>query len=72
MPYSNKHDILIRQDDTDWQQWRVMRRLKSRVGVVKSSLQEWEVALKTARAHAKRTGGSVWRQVGNATPERVE
>lgn len=75
VPYNDEHDILIRRDErgsTEPEElWRVMWRVVSRVAV-RSPLQPWPVALEHARAHAKRTGGGVYRQVGRATPERVE
>ena len=75
MPYNDQHDILIRRDETGStrpeEQWRVMWRVVSRVAV-RSPLQPWAAALENARAHATRTGGGVYRQVGSATPERVE
>jgi hypothetical protein len=79
MPYNNERDILIRRDETDWaspisptsgrveELWRVMSPV-----AVKNPLHPWDLALNHARAHAKRTGGNVYRKVGNATPERVE
>ena len=79
MPYNAERDILIRRDETNSaspirpasgrveELWRVMSPV-----AVQNPLHPWAVALEYARAHAKRTGGGVYRQVGNATPERVE
>jgi hypothetical protein len=39
---------------------------------VRNPFYPWATALEHARGHAKRTGGDVYRQVGNATPELVE
>ena len=71
MPYNAEHDILIRRDETGSTRPEELWRVVSRVAV-RSPLQLWPVALEHARAHAKRTGGSVYRQVGHATPEPVE
>jgi hypothetical protein len=79
MRYNNERDVLIRRNESEWdrpnsaatapvdEMWRVVSRV-----AVRNPLQRWAVALEHARAHAKRTGGDVYRQVGNATPERVE
>jgi hypothetical protein len=79
MSYNSERDVLIRRDETDgasprsrasgWVEelWRVMSPV-----AVQNPLHPWAVALEHARAHAKRTGGDVYRQVGQARPERVE
>jgi len=79
MAYNDAKDILIRREPTDsasstsprWERvdelWRVMSPV-----AVKNPLDPWAIALDNARAHAKRTGGDVYRQIGNATPELVE
>jgi hypothetical protein len=79
MPYNDERDILIRRDETasnspirptygrPEELWRVASPV-----AVQSPLQPWPVALEHARAHAKRTGGAVWRQVGSEPPARVE
>jgi hypothetical protein len=79
MRYNDERDVLIRRNETEWDRqnnpatapvdelWRVISRV-----AVRNPVQPWAVALEHARAHAKRTGGDVYRQVGNATPERVE
>ena len=79
MRYDYEHDILIRRDETASNSptrpalgrleelWRVLSTVAAR-----SPLQPWAEALEHARAHAKRTGGDVFRQVGSATPELVE
>ena len=71
MPYNDERDILIRRDETGSTRPEEMWRVVSRVAV-RSPLQPWPVALEHARAHARRTGGGVYRQVGRATPEPVE
>ena len=75
MPYNDEHDVLIRQDQAGSTRpedlWRVMWRVVSRVAV-RSPLQPWAVALDNARAHARRTGGGVYRQVGSGAPERID
>ena len=65
--YNDARDVLIRRDDTDWELWRVTSSV-----AVRSPLQLWRVALEHARAQAERTGGSVYRQVGNGIPEPIE
>ena len=79
MRYNNERDILIRREETaggsrthqasEWAEelWRVMSPV-----AVQNPLQPWATALEHARAHAKRTGGNVYRQVGNAPPEPVD
>ena len=79
MRYNEERDVLIRRNETEWDRpnspaaapvddmWRVISRV-----AVRNPIQPWAVALEHARAHAKRTGGDVYRQVGNATPQRVE
>ena len=74
MPYNDDWDILIRRDETSTQpreQWRVMWRAASKIAV-RSPRHDWSAALEHARAHARRTGGSVYRQFGSHAPERVE
>lgn len=79
MRYDYEHDVLIRRDETasnspirptvgrPGELWRVVSTV-----AVRSPLQPWAEALEHARAHALRTGGDVYRQVGSATPERIE
>ena len=74
MRYNEDRDILIRRNQTSTQpeeRWRVMWRALSTVAI-RSPLHPWAVALEHARAHARRTGGSVYRQIGRDAPERVE
>jgi hypothetical protein len=78
MAYNNAKDVLIRQEQTDSRSptspstgrseelWRVMSPVAA-----KNPLHPWSTALDNARAHARRTGGDIYRQVGNATPELV-
>ena len=79
MRYDYEHDVLIRRDETASnfpirptvghpdERWRVVSAV-----AVRSPLQPWPEALEHARAHAQRTGGDVFRQVGSATPEPVD
>ena len=78
MAYNDAKDVLIRREQTDSalptrafpgraeELWRVMSPVAA-----KNPLHPWEMALDNARAHAKRTGGDIYRQVGNATPELI-
>jgi len=78
MAYNNAKDVLIRQQQTDSSSptrpslggieelWSVMSPV-----AVKNPLHPWSTALDNARAHARRTGGDIYRQIGNATPELV-
>jgi hypothetical protein len=76
MSYNDARDILLQREETaptgtssghvhGW--WRVMSPV-----AVTNPFYPWATALEHARGHAKRTGGDVYRQVGNATPELVE